>query len=203
MDKETLKQFCSYDNLRKEIMEPWTRGDYTYATNGKIIIRVPRISDIPENPAAPNVNRSIPWNAPVFTEASAPIPDLPKDQFLSCARCDGTGKNSECPECEGEGVVTWETKRHGYEADCEECDGFGRVAAGTKAEECNRCNGTGKIEQDIFVPVRGVSFNKKYLTLIKSLPEAILFPEPEVAGKFPPSRFAFNGGDGFVMPVKV
>ncbi len=41
-----LVQFCHPE--RKSCARPWSSGPFTYATNGHILIRVPRLADAPE-----------------------------------------------------------------------------------------------------------------------------------------------------------
>lgn len=57
MNARYLKKFCSHSRSRKEIAKPWSVGEFTVATDGKIIIRVKRLKSIPENPNAPSIDR--------------------------------------------------------------------------------------------------------------------------------------------------
>jgi len=50
--KEILLKFCGADNEKTQ--RPFSLGDYTYATDGVVLIRVPRMSEFPENPLAPD-----------------------------------------------------------------------------------------------------------------------------------------------------
>lgn len=60
MDKKTLLKFCAPVSWAKPSMEqPFSRGKYTYATNGNILIRVPRMESVPESPLAPDVDTMI------------------------------------------------------------------------------------------------------------------------------------------------
>jgi hypothetical protein len=47
-----LDQFCAWD--RPAILQPFSYGEWTYAADGKIMIRVPRRADVAENNEAPN-----------------------------------------------------------------------------------------------------------------------------------------------------
>lgn len=49
-----LKQFCGTNTWRPYLNEPFSRGEYTYATDSAIIVRVPRVAEIGEVPGAPN-----------------------------------------------------------------------------------------------------------------------------------------------------
>lgn len=44
---------CSEDESRFVICSPWSCGDWTYATNGRALLRMPRLQGVPENEAAP------------------------------------------------------------------------------------------------------------------------------------------------------
>ena len=58
--KIDLKSFCAYKGMtprRKYIESPWSEGDYTYATDGRIIVRIPRDRNIPENGDCPDAER--------------------------------------------------------------------------------------------------------------------------------------------------
>ena len=46
-----LLLFCYPE--RSTLNRPFTQGRYTYATDGAVLIRVPRRADVPENPHAP------------------------------------------------------------------------------------------------------------------------------------------------------
>ena len=43
----------SEDETRFAICSPWSAGDWTYATDGRLLVRVPRLDGVPENKNAP------------------------------------------------------------------------------------------------------------------------------------------------------
>lgn len=50
-----LQQFCAPETeTRRYLRAPWSAGDYTYATDGHIMVRTPRRRDVFENPTAVN-----------------------------------------------------------------------------------------------------------------------------------------------------
>lgn len=109
-----LKQFCSTDPGRPYLHEPCSRGDFTYATNGHIGVRVPRRDDVPENPKFPDLQRVMDL-IPAREFVAAPPVKLPRLEITEehCSLCDGRGTEHDCPDCEcvcedcnGEGVVT-------------------------------------------------------------------------------------------------
>lgn len=107
-----LKQFCSTEEHRVRIQAPWSSGEYTYATDGHIGLRVPRRAAVTREDG-PNL-------AEVFARAEARrrgefqsigIGEFPVYAQIACRSCAGT-KMVECRCC-------------GNESDCEDCDGTG------------------------------------------------------------------------------
>jgi len=114
-----LGKFCDTDVLlgRVVLQHPWSLGDFTFASNGHIFIRVPRDESIPENEQAPKrmgpKKRQINDYLADEPKAWYPIPELhPKEQ--DCEECGGSGRidfagiNNRCQECSGKG----KTPRH-------------------------------------------------------------------------------------------
>ncbi len=105
MTKEDLMKFCKLDH--KMINRPWTRDGHTHATNGQVLVRVPAMDDIPDNPDAPDT---------LILERKTPFPEkyiplswlvLPEPVMKICEYCKGSGKehrlNEACEECDGVG----------------------------------------------------------------------------------------------------
>lgn len=94
-----LSKFCGSDEWRwVSIGQPFSRHDFTYATDGKILIRVPRRGEVPENDKAPHAERVWPkeWPtdfSPIQAISLAPV------EFVPCDMCDGRGTQHECPDC--------------------------------------------------------------------------------------------------------
>jgi hypothetical protein len=202
MTKEDLQKFCSTDSTRVNINKPFSDGDYTYATNGCIIVRVTRIEGVGEQEVFDTLKKidagklfsNIP-NYPYFT-----IPDIPEPSFDTCHKCAGTGKTKTCPECGGDGVVMLSNRYNHYECDCETCGGDGYYAKG-KGEEttCEQCGGEGKIYKRENSIASGRLYRNIYLSLLKELPECLLAEAKDLE----PGHFKFTGGDGMLMPLKV
>lgn len=101
MDEKDLLPFCSKDETRRGITQPWSQGPYTYATNGVILIRIPRIEYVPENPLAPHdvdrmfVGRMNPAVMYRVDEISLPLVDA----ATVCSECGGSG----CEDCDWTG----------------------------------------------------------------------------------------------------
>ncbi len=137
-----LQPFCGREITRYYIIKPWSLGEWTYATNGHICIRVPRRADVPEmvdNPANTVKIFVEHFTAPAFRLfRGADLPEVSADD-LKCERCDGRGHMHDCPDCTCE---------------CEWCD-----SSGTNPHRENRSVG-----------INGVPFAACYVRLIQVLP---------------------------------
>ena len=189
---ELLKKFVSQNDPREYMRAPFSRGEWTYATNGHIAVRVPKIDGI-----ATLAEKHIHQLESLFQSASGndfiALPTLPPPE--KCQMCDGTGAAYECPECDGEGEFEYGT--HTYW--CKECDGHGQVEYGsTGLSVCRHCDGTGA-KRDAPTKVGGSHFDPFYLYLINGLPEAKFSPG---AGRMDMARFVFDGGEGILMPMR-
>ena len=89
-----LSVFCSGPD-RPIFMTPWTRDGYTYATDGRVLVRVPRRDDVPSNDKAPDVAMRYAFEKPV--EDPAEIPALPPPEFEPCPWDEEDGE--ECADC--------------------------------------------------------------------------------------------------------
>ena len=87
LTKQDLMKFCSTDQSRVRIGNPWSIGEYTVATNGHILIRIPRLPDVPENPKAPRIDKGVfPKSAP---EVWYSIPEFEVPKLIACQACLG------------------------------------------------------------------------------------------------------------------
>ena len=82
--KIDLTPFCARpESNRCQIESPWSRGKWTYATDGKIVVRVPRDPEVPENKLAPSA-------MPLFTAhfkgafGFQPLADTPPPNVDKC-----------------------------------------------------------------------------------------------------------------------
>lgn len=111
-----LLQFCGSRGARHAfVWAPWSAGEWTYATNGHLAVRVPRRADVAElsdNPAA----RLDEWLAAVRDVELVPLPELskPPPKQTRCIHCSGSGVAHQCPDCT---------------CDCDTCGGTGLVTA--------------------------------------------------------------------------
>lgn len=196
--KSDLLPFCSTDPWRHALHTPWNDGGHTYATDGKILLRLPAI---------PECERGIPI-PPEITPGTIPDADTPAWQqitlpegwqetpinIIKCNACLGTGKIKECPTCEGHGETT--CCECGHIKRCDDCEGDGTLVG--SGNNCEGCDGTGKVEGETLVPfLPGLSLRLHHLKLISTLPNWTLRHNPNN----PTLRLDFTGGDGAIMAV--
>ncbi|MFA5348374.1 MAG: hypothetical protein WC294_09570 [Methanoregula sp.] len=96
-----LKPF--YQNPINEVLsKPWSRGGYTFATDGRIAIRVPEIESVPDNPNAPDVMKIWPKEPGEYIALPENIPPVTVDP---CPWCCDYEKDAVCEECNGTGFI--------------------------------------------------------------------------------------------------
>ena len=194
-----LQKFCSTDSIRININKPFSKGEYTYATDGRIMVRVSKIEGIGEQEKSDKFKPVNP--EPIFAAVSASVyislPDIPELKYEKCVKCDGTGEVKVCPECDGYGVVYFNTRYNEYECYCESCGGMGSTTGSD--ETCSKCFGTGKIYKREWSIVAGQAYDHRFLLLLKDLPNCVIAETKDLK----PGHFKFEGGDGLLMPMKI
>lgn len=95
-----LQIYCGNDFLRDYLSKPFTAGEFTYATNGHIMVRLPKLDSIPKQ-----TKEGVDWNAPLkgLDEATfSPLSHsaIPEHALGECEKCDGRGSKHDCPDCE-------------------------------------------------------------------------------------------------------
>lgn len=116
MNATDLQRFCADANdARYFIRKPWSRGEFTYATNGHIILCVQRLPDVAEEPKAPDAAGLFAKVVPASDWTQVPEATMPPDV--------------ECDECKGSGVYTETYGYETYSEDCEWCGHTGKVKA--------------------------------------------------------------------------
>lgn len=107
-----LKQFCSTDRYRPYLHQPFSRGEFTYSTNGHVCVRVPRMVEYPEQEKPDLAKLFAAYFKPgARGTVEAGLPER-KEVFVDCEDCDGRGTEHDCPECH---------------CTCDRCDGDGRL----------------------------------------------------------------------------
>jgi len=198
MTKETLKKFCG---KREKTGAPWTWQEYSYATDGSMVIRVPKIDGLMESDALTyGINK-------IFSEfkpgETYPMGLVIFEQEV-CGKCSGTGRCEECRECSGDGILVLKSDFSEYEVECKSCQGDGQVGTSISstdgANPCSYCYGTGKVDP-IEMPMSqfGESqFSNKMLKKLSCFKSVTITP----AGPEDPAYIKFDGGDGIIMPMR-
>ena len=97
-----LQSFCPKNAWRQWMEKPFSRCDHTWATDGKILVRVPRVADVEEHPQAAAVAavESV-WPKEWPTEWRQPLRrTLPRSVMERCDECSGRGRKHKCPDCQ-------------------------------------------------------------------------------------------------------
>lgn len=94
-----LKKFCEDDDaVRWYLTEPFSEGEYTYATNGHIIVRVPKCVDTQPHEHMAGRGPKIFADNPCGELMD--IPDLPNPETMKCTECE-----HGCAECDNGWLV--------------------------------------------------------------------------------------------------
>lgn len=172
MSAVDLQPFCGGGTARPYLNTPFSLGKFSYATNGHVLVRVPRRSEFSEFSAdvPMNVEGVLKSVGEVKYEVRAvALPPKPVIALVPCDECNGTGREHDCRSCE---------------CDCEGCGGKGQVAP----------------DPSVSTTVCGLPVNLEYVRLILALP-GIEWATSAVA-KDRPIGFRFTGGVGCLMPMR-
>lgn len=145
-----LKQFCGEDVFRPSLQSPFSRGEFTFATDGSVCVRVPRRDDVGDIKEAPNPESLFHTHKSNEHRALGRF-DFPEDidAKKECTHCKGSRLEHDCPDCSCE---------------CEACDGTGEMSA-AKNVSCS---------------VGGVWFAARYIRRIQTLPNLRIASTPKV-----------------------
>ncbi len=103
MNAADMQRFCvDKDDIRYYLCQPWSRGKYTYATNGHIMVRVKRLPGVAENEKAPDGEALMPKTLLGKKWMRVPAATMPPD--VACIWCNGSKRDSfdrryKCDEC--------------------------------------------------------------------------------------------------------
>lgn len=196
-----LLKFCHPSALHN-IDKPFSRGEWTYATDGRILIRVPRVDGYDEDKGPKNVEQM--FNEAEFMRGVTVWQPLPEFKLVvkECDWCKGKGYTKPCEafnnpkiKCtNGNGV---KCKRHN-----DDCT-IGCNPADKGAVPCEECFGSG-VEKVNSGPVMNGAIGKTkvnaiYLDMIKDLPKVQIAPHDENSV----FRIKFEGGEGLLMPMRM
>jgi len=202
-----LKIFCNPDDRRDALKAPFSDEKFTYATDGHICIRVPRIQGVTSDSGVSLLKYMTFDHAEMTTWHFIPD-EIPADKRSECKSCNGTGKVLTCPDCEGDGEVEYKFfsksgKSYDLDHECPVCEGTGKLN-GSADDRCEDCTGKGYIDDP--VPVRieavGLSISSHLLRRVQNLPGIMVAAKEHRADELPPIRFRFDGGDGLIMPTR-
>lgn len=201
MNLQDLKKFCSTDHTRPTILKPFTQDGFTFATDGRILVRIPAIEGGADDGPEDSI-RVIPSDLKNYQPVQLPPnwesiiqPETP------CHTCEGTGSIGKCRHCQGHGEIECETC--GHEEYCRPCQGTGKASSKETqgyTEPCEDCDGRGKTTELVKISLnRGACFlDLRYLRLAATLPNLRLrfLDEHSVL------RMDFESGDGAIMPIR-
>ena len=179
MSQIDLQLFCGNDEVRTYINAPFRRGDFTYATNGHVLVRVPAI----DGDALAGIDNPVSESALYHILTAHPDPifaplriGLPEQTSKPCEVCGGTGVWKDDP---APGMYT----------------------------TCDNCDGEKTINVITSVSVNGVHFDIKYIKLVAALPGAEFSINPIKSSMkswrdFVPCPFRFDGGIGALSSMR-
>lgn len=188
-----LKPFCAPNEDYRRLTDPFNDGDYTYATNSHICVRVPRRADCERTLADAKLTTSPGGIALWPTDATQwqPLLPVPEPVMVACPVCGGK-RAGRCWECGGCGIVEFENDFNEYTVDCKTCDGEG-------AAICKTCDENGQVIENQFVDYGPGFFKLEYLMLVNALPAVQIAFEPHGTSKVTCLQFRFDGGEGVLM----
>jgi len=201
MNESELRKFCGN---KKTFEEPWTIGQYSYATNSSMLIRIPRVDTIPETKSASEYFHKVPEMFNDFDRAMMDYWVKPVEYTpTTCPKCNGEKVSYACQECDGDGGLILSSDYNDYDVQCKSCNGSGqspREAKGVSTEPCSYCEGEGTID---LVPMPHVQygnhgFSVKNLALLSGLSNVKIIPQK---GEKDPALILFDGGEGLIMPM--
>lgn len=204
-----LAQFCATATDPREYLHtPWRRGDWVYAMNGHVCVRVPAES-MPEvaesaNPVAAGAEAMFQKHLEQRKCEFQPMPKLKK--VTKCIQClgKGTTKMAKCDSCdEGEFV------RGGYSYSCQNCYGGWLPTddkRGGKDRPCHLCAGTGDpVGMNDIVRLGESTYSLVYLSWLAALPLIRVCPGNRAGqdrADTIPAVFMFHGGQALLMPKR-
>jgi len=213
-----LKPFCAnVTDPREYLRAPFKVGEWVYATNGHMAIRV-KADNFPDMGEVADHKAKVPKAIGGLFEralkkAGGAFQAMPASPPLKpCRDCRGCGEwpAVQCDDCDGEGQF-----RHGaFWYDCKNCEGsfagagFIRVSRDGQRGEmrpCITCDGLGYVCGDgRDNPPRQLGdafYNAAYLYRMSLLPQVRVFPgDPAPVRDCAPAVFIFDGGHALLMP---
>lgn len=165
---------------RDDLSEPWTDGEWAWATDGWMLLRVPAAD-------APTIGRSAgdAHNPPPAVEWAHALLAAEPEEWVGVSRLPKQ-EMLKCRECVGAGVVRWASgyRKHRYEATCKTCAGAGEVPS----------------DGERTVNVGGWTLRVDLARRIKSL-AGVIGKRRDYQDPQSPAVWKCDHGRGLVMPV--
>ena len=148
-----LTTFCAEPTDRPMFAKPFSFGEYTYATDGRLAVRISRVPTIGVHDETGAMCEALFAKVQPCEFKAAPTIKFPHRAKSSedgkCEKCDGSGLLHKCPSCQ---------------CRCRDCEGTGKEA----------------IWHEVSFELKGVHFAGRYLFLLKDLP-GLKFGVPSAA----------------------
>lgn len=206
-----LQRFCANElDEREYLHKPWKRGQWVYATNGHVCVRVPAeaMPDVGECDKAPAAERLF---MQYVEGRQCDFLLMPKIAApMKCHGCNGRGAvmARKCPSCT-DGTFD----HYGHTYDCLNCaDSMGgpgwiecEGSADAVRRPCNWCSGLGA-DMSINGNFRlgDAGYSVVYLHWLAKLPQVRVCPGTPAHNAEPkadiPAVFIFDGGHALLMP---
>lgn len=197
-----LSKFTS-GRINQQYAKPWSFGDYSYATDGHVAVRVPKIDSIPVVEKFQERTKQIDgwinaepgkWFDVVFKQI----------ELQQCIECSGHGYLRLCEECKGEGFVYFKTDYNDYSVTCRSCSGYSvQPASKTNPASvpCEECDGSGKVYPDLNETTATEYGGRKYNDILLSKLSVFKNVKIKPMGKKDPAVLQFDEGMGLLMPT--
>lgn len=203
-----LSKFCIQKwDIRKYFQTPFSDAEHTYACNGYVVIKVPKIACIEnyEHDYSNIIEQTEKYLFGLEGLAYQPIGELPPLNYKNCPTCKGVGQlptDKECVECRGIGEITFSNSFNNYEIKCKSCDGAGSVEDSKNLKPCWMCEGEKQTPDSdlnrMTFTTGGASLDvdSAYVRLFADLPNAAYAVREKVLA------IRFDDGYGMIMGMK-
>lgn len=148
--EQIFYMFCSKnDEMRPVINNPFELNGYVYATNAFILIRAKKKDvdfDASKNQhKAPNCEEVMPLHN---TTSLLELDHGFLDQYKTADEVAYSGKDIDCPTCDGEGEVEWKFEDYRRDFECPVCNGSGYQTQKREYKTGNKTFGDFRIKVD-------------------------------------------------------
>lgn len=212
-----LQLLSSPKDARVNLRTPFNIGDFTYASNGQVGIKIPKLeqfdTDKPITIKVDNIFDKFKSEELSFIPLNKAFPKANLD-YHNCDRCFGSGyaTSTLCEECKGEIAITVSNEHSDYDVCCKTCeedsrspfasDGYLYEYDPTHEHICMFCQGEGSLPQNSFISAKycgsGYETNIVNLRHLYSL-DNVLVASKEIDNWV---MFKFDGGEGFFSTIR-